>query len=245
MSCKNTDRIPPDLSDAWPRARPSPPRRSSSLHKVVIAKLRPLPFQYLWSVWHSKPDDKGQYLVKTLVENVGDIGAFYRIFNNVPWNEIKQKDSIHIFRSGVKPLWEDAENQGGGRWLIRVRPENDRAIRVWEEICILCCGGELQAAIAQEHDHVLGMSFSPRLYSTHISIWTKQGNNQRSVLLLQRAIIEGLSPDLRPESSADFTFRKHADKFDYQLQNQQTLLPLLPLPHLMVRPTPVRAFTAG
>jgi len=141
--------------------RPDLPRRSSSLHKLVITKLRPLPFQYLWSVWHSKPNDQGEYLLTMLCDHVADIGTFYRIFNNMPWTEVKQNDSIHIFRSGVKPLWEDRENRQGGRWLIRVRPDNHRAIRVWEEICLLCCGGELQAAITQEHDHILGMSFSP------------------------------------------------------------------------------------
>jgi hypothetical protein len=132
-------------------ARPSlGPRRSSSLHRIVIAKLRPLPFQYRWSVWHTKPDERDEYLLTLLVENVGDIAAFYRVFNNVPWNEVKQRDSIHIFRSGVKPRWEDEENRQGGRWLIRVRPGTDgKDVRVWEEICLLCCGGELQAAIAQ------------------------------------------------------------------------------------------------
>lgn len=134
---------------AYPVERPALPRRSSSLHKVVITKLRPLPFQYLWCVWHSKPDESDEYLLTMLYDNVADIGAFYRLFNNVPWNGVKPKDSIHIFRAGVKPLWEDPENRKGGRWLIRVRPENGRDVRVWEEICILCCGGELQAAIAQ------------------------------------------------------------------------------------------------
>jgi hypothetical protein len=116
---------------------------------MVITKLRPLPFQYRWAVWHSKADAQSEYLLTTLVEDVADIGAFYRVFNNLPWTEVKQRDSIHIFRAGAKPLWEDAENRQGGRWLIRVRPDDDRDVRVWEEICILCCGGELQAVIAQ------------------------------------------------------------------------------------------------
>ncbi|KAK5449854.1 hypothetical protein LTS15_008426 [Exophiala xenobiotica] len=139
----------PTTNAAIASSRPTLPRRSSSLHKMVITKLRPLPFQYRWAVWHSKPDVQQQYLLTPLVDDVPDIGTFYRVFNNMPWVQIKQNDSIHIFRSGVKPLWEDAENQQGGRWLIRVRPDNGRAVRVWEEICLLCCGGELQAAVAQ------------------------------------------------------------------------------------------------
>jgi hypothetical protein len=136
-------------SNTMAETRPSLPRRSSSLHKALIHKLRPLPFQYVWSVWHSKPDQHGEYRLTLLVDHVADIAAFYRIFNNMPWNQIRQKDSIHIFRSGVKPLWEDEENRDGGRWLIRIRPETGRAVKLWEEVCILCCGGELQAAITQ------------------------------------------------------------------------------------------------
>ncbi|OQU97506.1 hypothetical protein CLAIMM_03431, partial [Cladophialophora immunda] len=124
--------VSPGVNSVAEPIRPSLPRRSSSLHKQVIAKLRPLPFQYLWSVWHSKshfqppgsnipPSDA--YQLTLLVDSVADIGTFYRIFNNLPWSQVRTKDSIHIFRSGVQPLWEDEENRKGGRWLIRVRPD--------------------------------------------------------------------------------------------------------------------------
>ncbi|ETI21508.1 hypothetical protein G647_07855 [Cladophialophora carrionii CBS 160.54] len=298
--------------------RPSLPRRSSSLHKLLITKLRPLPFQYLWWVWHSKsagpvasttqqPQPQpprpffcpqpvlDAYQLNLLVENVADIGAFYRIFNNLPWTSIRRGDSIHIFRAGVRPLWEDEENKRGGRWLIRVRPgtgapadgEADarsnahadarvrsehskgqdgrrKDVRTWEEVCLLCLGGELQSVIAQERDHILGLSFSPRANFTHISIWTKQGDNPRSILLLERAILSGLSSDLRPKPSADFNYRRHADKIGLgsgvgmqtmqsrqqsQVQVQMTGSFQSSLPTTssaaMGRPGPIRALTVG
>ena len=129
-----------------PRSRPQLPRRSSSLHKRVIAKLGPLPFQYIWSAWHSKPVES-QYALTVLADNVPDIATFYRIYKNLPWASIRQKDAIHFFRSGVKPLWEDVQNVDGGCWILKVRKEHERAIRVWEEICLMCCGGQLQAAV--------------------------------------------------------------------------------------------------
>lgn len=89
------------------------------------------------------------------------------------------------------------------------------------------------------------MSFSPRLYFTHISIWTKQGDNLRSIMLLERAILQGLSPDLRPKSNADFNYRKHADKIGFDLQNRQNQLPMFSLFGAMNRPAPMRALTAG
>ena len=84
-----------------------------------------------------------------LVDTVPDIAAFYRIFNNVPWEIVKAKESIHFFRAGVKPLWEDPENVDGGCLVIKVRREEGKAIRAWEEICLMCCGGQLQAAVTQ------------------------------------------------------------------------------------------------
>ncbi|KIV93479.1 hypothetical protein PV10_04690 [Exophiala mesophila] len=212
-----TTTTPMDTVDAMSRSeddgtiRPTLPRRSSSLHKQVLIKLRPLPFQYVWDVWHSKPESHGIYRWTMLIDHVADIAAFYRTFNNLPWHRLQFKDTIHIFRSGVTPLWEDPQNRHGGSWLIRVRSENGRAVRLWEEICLLSCGGELQAAISHQHDHVLGVSFSPRQFFTHISIWTKNGDDAQSLKVMERAILRGLSPDLRPTSKAELSYRKHAD----------------------------------
>lgn len=36
----------------------------------------------------------------------------------------------HVFRYGVKPMWEDPANAQGGKWFVRMRPEVSN--RVWE-----------------------------------------------------------------------------------------------------------------
>ncbi len=89
------------------------------------------------------------YSLTQLVEEVPDIAAFYRIYNNVPWESVRAKESIHFFSAGVKPLWEDAENVDGGCLVIKVRKEEGKAVRAWEEVCLMCCGGQLQAAVTQ------------------------------------------------------------------------------------------------
>ena len=148
---------------------PLPTRRSSNLHKQFVAKLRPLPFQYVWAVWHDNPSKTIPPANSTpeaspqkanasttafstrltlLADSVPDIGAFYRVYNNFPWDSLKLKDTVHIFRAGVKPLWEDPENIEGGAWTLKVRREESKAVKTWEEICLMGCGGELQAEIA-------------------------------------------------------------------------------------------------
>lgn len=54
------------------------------------------------------------------------------------------KDGVHFFRSGVSPLWEDKENVDGGCWVIKVKRNDGKALRCWEELCLMVCGGELQ-----------------------------------------------------------------------------------------------------
>lgn len=62
-----------------------------------------------------------------------------------------------------------------------------------------------------ERDHILGISYSPRLYVSHISIWTKQGNNRRSIEALQETILSRLSEDLRPTSEGEYYYKRHSE----------------------------------
>jgi len=104
-------------------------------------------------MWHTRAASSGladdnKYAPTLLAEEVADIGAFYRIYNNFPWDDVRLKDVVHFFRAGVKPLWEDPENLEGGCWVVKVRKEEGNALKLWEEVCLMCCGGELQAVVA-------------------------------------------------------------------------------------------------
>ncbi|KAK5083807.1 hypothetical protein LTR05_006313 [Lithohypha guttulata] len=171
--------------------------------------MRPLPFQYVFTFYHTKSTTS--HAPTLLSDTVPDIAAFYKIYNNFPFSSLAAKDGVHFFRAGVKPLWEDEENLEGGCWTVKVRKEDGRSLRTWEELCLMVLGGELQSVVAKERDHILGMSYSPRLYYAHISIWTKQGDNRRSIEVLQRTIVERLSPELRPTSELEYYFKKHSE----------------------------------
>lgn len=210
-------------------SRPSPLRQRSSslLHKNALSRMRPLPFQYVFTFWHSKSRSSAPTI---LAESVPDIAEFYKIYNNFPYESLALKDGIHFFRSGVKPLWEDPENSNGGCWTLKVRKDDGRALKTWEELCLMVCGGELQAAVSKgescdrnrlsvltgsDRDHVLGISWSPRLFVAHISIWTKQGGNKASIETLQRTILSRLSEELRPAIPSDYYYKQHKDHVDF------------------------------
>lgn len=74
----------------------------------------------------------------------------------------------------------------------------------------------LAADLITERDHILGISYSPRLYYAHISIWTKRGDNQNSIKALQRVAVSRLSESLRPMSELDYYYKKHSDHDGWQ-----------------------------
>ncbi|KPI36051.1 Eukaryotic translation initiation factor 4E type 2 [Cyphellophora attinorum] len=229
--------------DIQSRSRPPMPRRTSSaMHREVLTRLRPLPFQYIWCAWHSKPYNSTSPQnsspstspnttevttngLTLLSSSVKDIATFYRIFNNTPWSSLPTRSSIHFFRSGVLPLWEDLANLEGGCFVLKIRKddgaspgssgEKGKALRTWEELCLLTLGGELQAAINEHGDAVLGLSYSSRVYHAVISIWTKQGRNVAAREKLGQAVLAGLSADLRPGTGAgsgvEYYYKVHAD----------------------------------
>ncbi|KAL1969308.1 hypothetical protein VTN77DRAFT_9500 [Rasamsonia byssochlamydoides] len=182
-----------------------------SLHQNIIGKLRPLPFQYHWTVWFDRHSDSNNYdnRLYVLHEDVADIATFYRVYNNYPWDKIRLRDSVHIFRKGVKPVWEDPENRHGGCWTFRVPKAKSQAF--FHEIAILCMANEFQAALESEHDHVLGVSTSVRFNSHLISVWNKFGSNERSIKALENTIIERLSPELRPTGTNSYFYKRHEE----------------------------------
>lgn len=214
------------------------------LHRNFVAKLRPLPFQYIWALYHQRGNknehnsiSKDSDCLTVLTSSISTIAEFYQVYNNFPWSSVQPRDSVHLFRSGVKPFWEDPENAAGGRWTLKIRrssfgPSNhdgfSQAQRTWEEICLIGCGGELQAALAGTgcKDAVLGMTFASKRTFVAISIWMKFGDQkvnwteggsvgEESDLLtwqvLQKTVLERLSPELKPASSTEYQWRQHRE----------------------------------
>ena len=70
-----------------------------------------------------------------------------------------------------------------------------------------------------EHDHVVGVSISIRFNTQLISVWNKLGSNERSVKMLEKTIMDRLSPGLMPKtfaSSSPCFYKRHAEHDGFQ-----------------------------
>lgn len=46
--------------------------------------------------------------------------SFSSVYNNIAKaTELSQKSDYHLFKQGVRPEWEDKQNQKGGKWAFQ------------------------------------------------------------------------------------------------------------------------------
>ncbi|CAM8927740.1 hypothetical protein QQ045_023172 [Rhodiola kirilowii] len=88
---------------------------------------------------------------------------------------------LHLFKEGIRPLWEDSANCNGGKWIIRFK----KAIsgRFWEDLVLALVGDQLEHG-----DNICGAVLSIRHNEDLVSVWNRDASDQQVVMALRDAI---------------------------------------------------------
>lgn len=112
----------------------------------------------------NKPNDDEYHVeLEQLGSQIESVQDFWRYNNNTPVDQIKMRESIYLFKSGFRPVWEDRRNLNGGSWTLRV--PKTAGPDVWTRVQLLAIGEKLQSAL--EEGLFSQPSFELRL--THMS----------------------------------------------------------------------------
>lgn len=90
--------------------------------------------------------------------------------NNItPASELAQKSDYHLFKSGVRPEWEDPQNKHGGRWAytFKERKANDD---IWLHVLLAAIGEQLED---ESDNEVMGVVVNIRKSFYRIGLWTR------------------------------------------------------------------------
>ncbi|KAL8857560.1 MAG: hypothetical protein Q9178_005888 [Gyalolechia marmorata] len=196
----------------------SSPSTASSKDRTALKlnmyrKIRPPPFRHAWSFYHEKSsytaDASAAYedRLTTLLESIITIKTFWECFNQLPLQNLKMRDSIHFFKRGVQPVWEDPRNVHGGSWTFRVK--NNLSQEFWKEMLMLAVGEQFIDAI-QSGDDLCGLSFSRRFNSDHITIWNRRAKFQASVDGIRDVVLAQLSDELKPKEGT-YYYKAHSE----------------------------------
>jgi Eukaryotic initiation factor 4E len=143
------------------------------------------------------------------IAQISTVQTFWQVYNNYPAQKLAFKDSLHLFKRTVKPVWEDPRNARGGCWTFRV--PKAQSMQFWTEISLMAIGEILD--VTEPGDDICGISISNRFKSDLITVWNRDGSNEKSIEKIKNLIIEKLSEDLRPQKDnpKDPYYKKHSD----------------------------------
>lgn len=203
------------------------PARGAEMRNFLQARLqknRAPPLVHSWDFWHDRqdrsasngqtsPQSDGANYEDRLVRlaEVNDIRSFWGVFNNFDTSLLPLRDSVHLFKRGVKPIWEDPRNVQGGAWTFRV--PKAVAPEFWKEVCMMAIGEQLQAAVVEEgvetfRDDICGVSLGVRFGSMLVQVWNRDGAHETGVQRILETIWGNLTPGLQPREGS-FYYKKH------------------------------------
>ena len=101
--------------------------------------------QFAYVLWFSHRPGGKTLNVQPYDQNLKVIGAFntvekfWAIYGHVirP-SEMAVHSDFHLFKHGIKPLWEDEANKAGGKWIVRLK--KGLASRCWEDLILAILG---------------------------------------------------------------------------------------------------------
>ncbi|KAK1153321.1 eukaryotic translation initiation factor 4E type 2-like isoform X2 [Acipenser oxyrinchus oxyrinchus] len=106
------------------------------------------------------------------IGSVASVEQFWKFYSHlVRPGDLTGHSDFHIFKEGIKPMWEDEANKNGGKWIIRLR--KGLASRFWENIILAMLGEQFMVG-----EEICGVVVSIRFQEDILSIWNKTANDQ-------------------------------------------------------------------
>ncbi|KAI4120446.1 MAG: hypothetical protein LQ338_007013 [Usnochroma carphineum] len=128
------------------------------------------PLRYTWIVWYRPPTSKFQDYEKSTVPlaHFSSVETFWTVYTHLKRpSSLPSVSDYHLFRKGIRPVWEDEENKRGGKWIVRLK--KGVADRYWEDLLLAIVGDQF----AEAGEEVCGAVLSVRSGEDVLSVWTR------------------------------------------------------------------------
>ncbi|ODH52780.1 hypothetical protein GX48_00974 [Paracoccidioides brasiliensis] len=145
---------------------------SSSLNNNSSAPpaLKEHPIRSTWIVWYRPPTPKYSDYEKSTIAlaSISSVESFWAVYSHLKRPSLLPAVSdYHIFKKGIRPVWEDEANRRGGKWIIRLK--KGVADRYWEDLLLAMVGDQF----AEASEEVCGAVLSVRSGEDVLSVWTR------------------------------------------------------------------------
>lgn len=138
------------------------------------------PLECEWCFWFFKnnktADWKDNLMLITTVDNVED---FWSVFSYLkPAKFLQDGRDYMFFKKGIRPMWEDAHNRDGGRWLVNISRDLRQSTldQLWMNTLLSLIGSQYD----KESSLINGAVVNVRFRCDKLSLWTKSYENEES-----------------------------------------------------------------
>jgi len=146
------------------------------------------PLQNQWTLWYYKIDrSKSWEDNQREVTTFSTVEDFWALYNHIEFaSKLQPGCDYSLFKTGVRPMWEDQKNYEGGRWLITI----DKRLRsscldsFWLEI-MMCLIGE---AFGEFGNAVNGAVVNVRMKGDKIAVWLAESQIKQTVMSIGQTI---------------------------------------------------------
>ncbi|KAJ4322507.1 hypothetical protein N0V94_002383 [Neodidymelliopsis sp. IMI 364377] len=152
-----------------PASTPAP-QETTVMPSEPLDPSAPWPLKNTWVVWFRPPTPKNNDYEKSMKAlcRMSTAQDFWKVFVHLKRpSSLPTVSDYHVFKEGIRPVWEDEENKRGGKWIMRLK--KGVADRYWEELLMACIGDQFNEA----GEEVCGFVLSVRSGEDVFSIWTK------------------------------------------------------------------------
>lgn len=116
-----------------------------------------------------RPSSNGKLLSSQFQRHLKHVHFFFRwslYCHLLRPTELKPYRKLHLFKSGIKPMWEDPENLRGGKWILRLR--KNKVNRAWENVCMAMLGEQFLVG-----PEICGIVLSTQYPEDLLSVWNR------------------------------------------------------------------------
>lgn len=166
------------------------------------------PLQYTWTIYHdtkakfpftpatatvndgsftAHPPESNDYEAGlTVIGEFDTVEEFCRYFNWLkPPSKLERNSNYHLFKSGIKPMWEDEANANGGKWVLTMKNNPVLLDRCWSWLAMALVGEELE-----EGDEICGAVVSLRSKVDRIQVWTRSKDDVEKLNAIGKKLVK-------------------------------------------------------
>ncbi|KAJ8724593.1 hypothetical protein PYW08_016067 [Mythimna loreyi] len=146
--------------------------------------------EYCYWMWFSRrpparelsSSTTGYVQALRLVGRVASVEQWWGLYTHLARpSELPPLSDLHLFKLGIKPMWEDPANVNGGKWVVRLR--KTQTGRAWEDLCMAMLGEQFM--VGQE---LCGVVLSVRFQDDHLAVWHRTASDTAAAARVRDAL---------------------------------------------------------